>query len=71
MPKCDFSKVACNFIEITLPRGRSSVNLWNIFRTPVSKNTSGGLLLAACGLFKERRARKTRNSQFFFSKCSK
>ena len=37
--------VICNFIEITLQHGCSSVNLLNIFRTPFYKNTSGGLLL--------------------------
>ena len=34
-----------NFIEITLWHGFSPVNLLHIFRTPFSKNTSGGLLL--------------------------
>ena len=41
--KCDFNKVA--FIEIGLRRGRSPVNLLDIFRTPFPKNTSGRLLL--------------------------
>ena len=45
MAKCDFNKVACNFIEITLQHGYSLVNLLHIFRTPFSKNTSGRLLL--------------------------
>ena len=40
MPKCH-----CNFIEITLWDGCSSVNLLHIFRTPFPKNTSGRLLL--------------------------
>ena len=45
MPKCDFNKIACNFIEITLTHGCSPVNLVHIFRTPFPKNTSGWLLL--------------------------
>ena len=44
MPKCDFNKVVCNVIEITLRYGRSPVNLLNIFRTPFLKNTCGWLL---------------------------
>ena len=35
----------CNFIEITLRHGCSSVNLLHIFRTHLTKNTSGWLLL--------------------------
>ena len=35
----------CNFIEITLRHGCSSVNLLHIFRTHFLKNTSGWLLL--------------------------
>ena len=35
----------CNFIEITLRHGYSPANLLHIFRTPVPKNTFGGLLL--------------------------
>ena len=34
-------KLLCNFIEIAL-RHLSSLNLQHIFRTPFSKNTSGG-----------------------------
>ena len=47
MPKCDFNKVnlLCNFIEITLRHACSPVNLLRIFRTPLSENTSGWLLL--------------------------
>ena len=47
MPKYDFNKVAlhCNFIEIALRHGSSSVNLLHIFRTPFPRNTSGWLLL--------------------------
>ena len=41
MPIYDFNKVACNFIEITLPHGCSPVKLLYIFRTS-SLNTSGG-----------------------------
>ena len=41
MQKCDF-----NFIEITLLRGYSSVNMLHICsRTPFLENTSGELLL--------------------------
>ena len=46
MPKCDFNKVARNFIEITLRHGCSHVNLLHIFRIPFPKNNSGGLLLS-------------------------
>ena len=46
MPKCDFNKVASNFIEITFPHGYSPVNLMHIFKTPFPRNTSGGLLLS-------------------------
>ena len=35
----------CNFIEIAFRHGCSPVNLLHIFRTPFSKNTSGGLPL--------------------------
>ena len=35
----------CNFIEITLWHGCSPVNLLHIFRTPLTKNSSGWLLL--------------------------
>ena len=45
MPKCDFNKVACNFIEIALRHGCSPVNLLHIFRTPFYKNSYEGLLL--------------------------
>ena len=38
-------KLLYNFIEITLRHGYSLVNLLHIFRTPIFKNTSGGLLL--------------------------
>ena len=37
----------CNFIEITLRHGCSSVNLLAIFRTPFSRNTSEWLLVIA------------------------
>ena len=39
MPKCDFNKVPT---EVTLWYGCSLVNLMNIFRTPFSRNASGG-----------------------------
>ena len=45
MSKCDFNKVASNFIEIALRHGCSPVNLLHIFRTPFPRNTSGWLLL--------------------------
>ena len=38
-------KLLCNFIEITLWRGCSPVNLLHIFSTTFPKKTSGGLLL--------------------------
>ena len=39
MLKCDFNKVACNFIETALRRGCSPLNLLRIFRTRFPKNT--------------------------------
>ena len=39
-------KLLCNFIETTLRHWCSPVNLLHIFRTPFSKNTSGGLRLS-------------------------
>ena len=42
---CRSAKLLCNFIEITLWHGCSSVNLLHIFRTAFLKNTSGRLLL--------------------------
>ena len=45
MPKCVSIKLLCNFIEITLWYGWSPVNLLHIFRTPLTKNTSGWMLL--------------------------
>ena len=38
MVKCDFNKVAFNFIKIALRHGCSPVNLLHIFRTLVYKN---------------------------------
>ena len=38
-------KLLCNFIEITLRHGCSSVNLLHIFRASFPRNTSGWLLL--------------------------
>ena len=38
-------KLLCNFIEITLLYGFSSVIVLHIFKTPFLKNTSGRLLL--------------------------
>ena len=42
MPKCDFNKVASNFVEVALGHGCSPVNLQHIFRKPFPKNTSEG-----------------------------
>ena len=47
VPKCNFNKVGCNFIETALRHERSPVNLLHIFRTPFPKNTSGWLRLTA------------------------
>ena len=38
MLKCDFDKVACNFIEIALWHSCSPLNLLNIFRILFPKN---------------------------------
>ena len=38
-------KLQSDFIENTLQHGCSPVDLLRIFRTPLPKNTSGGLLL--------------------------
>ena len=43
-------KLLCIFIEITLRHGCSPVNLLHFFRTPLPKNTSGGLLNLLCPL---------------------
>ena len=45
IPKWNFDKLLCNFIQITLRHGCSPVNLLHIIRTPFPNNTSGGLLL--------------------------
>ena len=45
MPKCDFNKLLCKFIEMTLRHRVSPVNLVHIFKKPFLKNTSGWLLL--------------------------
>ena len=45
MSKCDFNKVASNFIEITRWHRCSPVNMLYIFRTSFHKNTFRGLLL--------------------------
>ena len=42
MPKCDFNKIALQFIEITLQNECSPVNMLHIFRTLFPKNTSEG-----------------------------
>ena len=41
-------KLLCNIIEITFQHGCSTVKLLQIFKTPIPKNTSGGLLLHSC-----------------------
>ena len=46
MPKCEFNKVAGNFMEIVLWYGCCLINLLDIFRTPFPKNTSGELFLS-------------------------
>ena len=38
-------KLQCNFIEMTLLRQCSPVNLLHIFRTPLNKNRQEGMLL--------------------------
>ena len=38
-------KLLCNFIEITLRRGCSPVNLLHIFAAPIFMNTPGWLLM--------------------------
>ena len=48
MSKCDFNKVASNFIKIALWHGCSPINLLHTLRPPFPKNTSGRLLL--CGV---------------------
>ena len=45
-------KLHSYFFEITLRHGCSPVNLLHIFRTPFSKNTSGGLLPKPSGKVK-------------------
>ena len=45
------TKLFCNFIEITLQRECSPVNLLHIFRTPFTKNISGLVLLYLLLLF--------------------
>ena len=45
MPECDFNKLLCNIIEITLQHECSPVNLLHIFIIPFYRNTSGWLLL--------------------------
>ena len=45
MPKCDF-----NFIEIALWHVFPPLSLLDIFRTPILKNTSGGLRLIEINL---------------------
>ena len=41
MSKCNFNKVANNFIEITVRHGYSPVDLLHILRIPFLKNASG------------------------------
>ena len=53
MPKCDFNKVASNFIKIALWHGCSPINLLHILRPPFPKNTSGRLLLCGVPLLRQ------------------
>ena len=53
MPKCNFKKVECTFIEIALQRGCSPVNFLHIFRKPIYNNTSGGWLLLNSKIFEK------------------
>ena len=46
-------KLLCNFIEIALRHGCSTVNLLHIFRTRSLKNTSGWLLLNVTEVYLE------------------
>ena len=46
-------KLLYNFIEITLRNRCSPLNLPHIFRSPIPKNTSGGLLLYITKLTKQ------------------
>ena len=57
MSKCHFSKNC--FIENALRYGCSPVNLLHMFRVPLYKNTSGGLLLS------EQKQRNERKNQRF------
>ena len=45
MPKCDFNKVAKDFIKIALRHGCSPVNLLHIVKTPFLNNNHECLLL--------------------------
>ena len=47
MPKCDFNKVASNFIEIAVRHECSPIN----FKTLFPKNTSGRLLLEFSNIY--------------------
>ena len=51
------TKLLSSFIKITLQHGCSPVNLLYIFRSPLPKNTSGGLLLGGeiCSLLTSNR----------------
>ena len=56
MRKCEFSKVASNFLEITLPHGCFPLNLLHSCRAAVLTNTHRELLLQifiqrACHIF--------------------
>ena len=53
MSKCDFNKVASNFIKIALWHGCSPINLLHILRPPFPKNTSGRLLLCGVPLLRQ------------------
>ena len=72
MPKCDFNKVAKNFIEITVRHGCSPVNLLHVFITPFFKNISVGLLPAHLLMSNSTSIMKTSLkflTFYYFSKC--
>ena len=55
MLKCEFNfKLLCNFIETTLRRGCSPVNLLHIFRAAYYWNISGWMLLKAVNSFRKK-----------------
>ena len=51
MQTCVSMNLLCNFIEITLRHGCSSVHLLHIVRTALYKDTSGRFLLVKAFIF--------------------